>query len=971
MSETPEQLFTLASFFLVRKPTLAFDDFLQLFKDLESFDKLTVFYDNHPLIKEAIALASPSLFAALERGDRSNDTLFSLLKYFIRMTSRSTPFGLFSSVSLGGWGDTASAFLDLQKRERRTRPDMEWLSKVITEICHEPAFFKSLTIKQNPLVRQVGNCFEISYFREPEKKKVVTIRRLPLTEVIFALTKKPVLVSTLIEQILLALPELEKTKIEDVVKTLLDQEFLWFSLFPSLLTTSPLQDFLAKLTQEQRAFFTNKEKQQTVQIDMFEQGKTATLPACVAEEVTKTADLLARLSYREDILGLNDYKNKFIEKYGTQRLVPLLELLSEERGLGIPDVYQEHLPRKKNDSDQEIAFRKLLHHEYVQCLHEGKQEIDITKILLPNEPTTEPKKVLQPSLELYFEIISDSAKAVEEGNFLLLNTYQTWQGGATFGRFLDLFDTNFHDEFKNFIESEENLNADMHFIESSHLPQTVHVQNVGIHPTFRKEIIDLTASDKSTIALDEIFVGSDFDRLFLTSKDGKKEFYVTMGNMINPALAPVPLRFIRDVSKSKYKLLLPFSWGELSSMPFLPRICAGKIILSPSQWNVHQKQLNNRTFSAWADHWKMGRYVFLTMGDQKLLLDRSNPLVLQFIERQLKKGNLLKLNEKVGQEKGQWLESERGKHCAEFVFPLLRKEKQIEKQTRQQQRVVYTPISSSQRWKLPGSEWLFVKFYLPQQSELRFLTEHLTQFVDFLQEQKIIKNWFFIRYGNEKSHVRVRFNGEPKTLVSNLLPILESWSSHLLEEGIIKEISLASYEREIERYGGTDLIETVENFFCADSQTALALLLEQYSLPDYAIGALSILEMIPGTLEERVAFLGRRAVKKNDLEHFQKWKRPLISIAEAILTNNLMEKEAKLFQALNLRQEALFQLHAQMGKANQQSILDSLIHMHCNRLFGVDAKLESKARAHAFHILSSLQQKIQNHPNRLSLGCQA
>ncbi len=198
-----EPLFSPAPFFLVRKPVLAIDDFLLMFEGKEVlFENLGLFYENIPLFKEAIAVASPSLFAMLEKGDRSKDVLNSLLKYFIRITSRPTPFGLFSSVSLGNWGESAAALLDHKKIETRARPDMEWLSGIIDEICHNPAFFPTLSIQQNPLVRKTGDRFVIAYFRKTEERKTVSIRRAALTNSIFEMTRKPVVIELLIEQIL-------------------------------------------------------------------------------------------------------------------------------------------------------------------------------------------------------------------------------------------------------------------------------------------------------------------------------------------------------------------------------------------------------------------------------------------------------------------------------------------------------------------------------------------------------------------------------------------------------------------------------------------------------------------------------------------------------------------------------------------------------------------------------------------------
>ena len=939
-------LYSPASFFLVRKPLFAIDEFFRMFeKGEELFDDLMALYESDPLLKEAIQLASSSLIESMEQKSHSQNVMYSLLKYFIRMSSRSTPFGLFSSVSLGNWGEVCFSVLDHGKLEQRKRPDMEWLSGVIDEICNTPRFFSSLLVQQNPLVQKIASRFTTSYFRKTEERKTISIRRLPLTDAIFKIAQKPVAIHDLIDQVLTALPHLEKSKIEGVIKSLLERHFLWFSLAPSLLTTSPLEDFLEKLTPEQFSFFTEKQKEQKLQVDTFERGRTVTLPLCVREEVAKAAKALARISFYEDVLSLEGYRNRFIAKYGLNRTVPLLELLSEESGLGIPDIYSSFMKEKKVPL-AEGEFRKLLSREYARCLHEGKYEIDVSEMTLPEEPS----KLLQPSIDLYVEVIADSAEAVESGDFLLLITNQTWQGGSTFGRFLDLFDESFQREFKEMIQREESLDPEVEFIESSHLPLGIHAQNVGVHPSFRKQVLDLTAAGRSSYTLEEIFVGSFHDRFFLTSADGKKEVYVTSGNVLNPEYAPIPLRFLRDVSKSRYRLVSPFYWIGMGEMPFLPRVIAKKVILSPAQWNLKEKHLGKSTFSAWADSWKVPKYIYLTLGDQRLLLDRHSPVAIKIIQRELKKGGSIQLTEKVGQEKGQWMKSERGSHVAEFVFPLLRDAKNVQNR----KRPAHVQIPSSSRWKLPGSEWLYAMIYLSSEGEGRFLIEQLAPFSDYLMEQGMVKQWFFVRYAESRDHIRVRFQGDPPTLTSAVLPLLEQWSSKALQEGSIQEISLGSYEREIERYGGLSFIDQAETFFCFDSQTALALLRESCSFPDYIVGALSIIDLLPGELEERLHFFATRGVDKSELKDFRKWKVPILSLADAILKGTLFESEPKLFNAFKIRKEALLSFYAQVEGEERLSILDSFIHMHCNRLFGIDAKLEKKARAHAFHALHVL-----------------
>ena len=102
----------------------------------------------------------------------------------------------------------------------------------------------------------------------------------------------------------------------------------------------------------------------------------------------------------------------------------------------------------------------------------------------------------------------------------------------------------------------------------------------------------------------------------------------------------------------------------------------------------------------------MPRLVFLTDGDNRILLDIANPEHQLEIIAKIKKGIRVVLVEKFGQEKGEWIKSERGVHFAEFVVPFLKNKKYCQASDK-----IYIPKPSSpaHRWKLPGSEWLYAK----------------------------------------------------------------------------------------------------------------------------------------------------------------------------------------------------------------------------------------------------------------------
>src|ERR1700745_388903 len=65
-----------------------------------------------PRFRTALAVATPSLSAALDRSATSDQERArlrgKLLRYMIRATTRPTPFGLFAGVGLVTWGATTA-----------------------------------------------------------------------------------------------------------------------------------------------------------------------------------------------------------------------------------------------------------------------------------------------------------------------------------------------------------------------------------------------------------------------------------------------------------------------------------------------------------------------------------------------------------------------------------------------------------------------------------------------------------------------------------------------------------------------------------------------------------------------------------------------------------------------------------------------------------------------------------------------
>src|ERR1035441_9244429 len=76
--------------------------------------------------------------------------------------------------------------------------------------------------------------------------------------------------------------------------------------------------------------------------------------------------------------------------------------------------------------------------------------------------------------------------------------------------------------------------------------------------------------------------------------------------------------------------------------------------------------------------------------------------------------------------------------------------------------------SQHRDFALPGSEWLFVKLYCPRNLENDVVPESMLTFAENVVAAGLADSWFFIRYSDPDSHIRLRFHGSPQRLTGQL-----------------------------------------------------------------------------------------------------------------------------------------------------------------------------------------------------------
>lgn len=133
-----------------------------------------------------------------------------------------------------------------------------------------------------------------------------------------------------------------------------------------------------------------------------------------------------------------------------------------------------------------------------------------------------------------------------------------------------------------------------------------------------------------------------------------------------------------------------------------------------------------------------------------------------------------------------------------------------------------SPIGTKRSF-VPGSEWLYLRLFAnPAVQDEVLCTVGPT--AEELAARGISRGWFFLRYDDPEPHLRLRLSGDPQRLLSEVLPALEASIAPLRASGLIWRVELDTYQREIERYGGSEAILLAERLFQADSEAVLGIL---------------------------------------------------------------------------------------------------------------------------------------------------
>lgn len=731
---------------------------------------------------------------------------------------------------------------------------------------------------------------------------------------------------------------------------------------------------------------TSVELSRLFQVDMVKPADPAEPPrlgAAVIEELRRGFTLLHRLFGRTRQESLEKFRQEFTERYGEGRWVPLAEALDEETGIGFerneggessPLLQGLALGGPAAESTfpwgplQVWQLRKL-----EAALARGEQEIELTEKELEKLPDRD-SLPLPDAFQAVSVLAAASEQEVDEGRFLLL-----WKGcgGPSGARLLGRFchaDPELEARVREHLEAEESLRPHAVFAEVVHLPQG-RIGNILSRPVLRGYEIPFLgrsgAPPERQIPLTDLSVTVADQRILLRSERLGREVIPRLTSAHNFAHGLGIYRFLCNLQHQGVLGGVGWSWGPLESAAFLPRVRCGRLVLDRARWRMAEEEIQSLTrgsgaerFSAvqrWREERRLPRRVLLADGDNELLIDFDNVLSVEAWLDVIEERKEALLQELFPRPDELCARGPEGRFVHELVVPF------VKAQTEETARPAARSMSAGgvRRSFLPGSEWLYAKLYVGTSTADAVLRDVVGPLVRDVQASGAADSWFFIRYGDPQWHLRVRFHGAPRRLLSEVLPALEAEVAPLLADGRLWRFQLDTYDREVERYGGPAGIGLSERLFHADSEAVLSIveLLEgdegaeaRWRLAVY--GTDLLLDDLGFDAEGKRAVLGR--VRESFFKEFGGGKPLRLQLdrkqraerraLEALLdpANHEQSDLAPGLAILNRRSQSNAALIAELRHLEQEGrlappvaqIAPSLVHMHVNRL------IRSAQRAH-------------------------
>lgn len=635
--------------YVLRAPLFSFSFFKELTGDNELKEEKLKKICSDQIIKEAIFLASPSLYQEFEKWLAGNLTekatsermMYSVLKYLSRMSSRCTPFGIFAGTSVGSFSEIANITLsDKSRNNRHTRLDMNYLVALSQDIVKDEKIKEQLLFYPNTSIYKAGKQLryvEYSYVKSRRVHHIVAVEDSEYLQIILRQARKGALLRDLaaalvddditledasgfLDQLVdsqLLISELEPSvsgpefldQIMPVLKRLSGTEHIISELENVQSTLDRIDQNIGnnayeyiKLSESLKKLGTEFELKYMFQTDMSLSVESNTLSYDTIKKIRKGLSIINKLTLPPKETFISRFRTAFYERYES-REVSLSNALDVELGIGflqdkdsgdvsqiIDDLMLPYNSEKVAVRDVKwSAINAVLQKKLVKSIKEEEHVLVVTD---------DDFKGLEENWEDLPDTISAMVEVVNvksEEKIIMSSC-----GGSSAANLLGRFchgDKELNTYTQEIIDLETKLNPDKILAEIVHLPES-RVGNILMRPNFRKYEIPYLAKsvlkDEDQLLLDDLMISATpRGKVKLRSKKFDKEVIPHLTNAHNYSSNALPIyQFLANMQTQNVRGGIGFDWGPFADeYDFLPRVEYKDVILSSAIWNISSKDI--------------------------------------------------------------------------------------------------------------------------------------------------------------------------------------------------------------------------------------------------------------------------------------------------------------------------------------------------------------------------------------------
>lgn len=796
------------SFAVLRAPLQSLDDAYRIHTEFS------------PIFQEGLYLSSPEFWQELQKaGDgafNKEKIKQSLFKYWIRSSTRCTPYGTFAGCSIANITDEATNFILKNKDQhvRYIRLDMNYMANIIFAISKVSPIVEQLKFSPNNSIYYLPNSIRYAEYTIQNNTRHYHLASVQKTNYLLAVLEKAAsgggaTISDL-GSLIIDIEDVTEEEARTFVLSLWQSQILVSELEPAVTGKEPLDRFIEQLSSFkgiEHLVFQLKDIQyllqhpksgvqyyqgiesklrnlvssfvipkNTLQLDLFLSTEYNNINKPLIESIlTQVSDLLllARPGINPD---LDSFGKKFYSKY-EQSEVPLNIVLDSDIGIGyagvtpdisgssdlVEDIFNKAQEQSIQSEDYIVQYVFSKYHDF---LKNRKENIEIEEHELKSFMVQTEQLSFSDSMYIQGDLLKKDGK-LDADNFVFdLSSFGGTSAGNLLGRFTH-GDRGIFRATKEILRQEEPGDPDTIFAEIAHLPQA-RIGNVLLRPILRDYEIPYIGksgiSPDRQIAVDDLMVSIKNKEIVLRSKRLNKRIIPRLTTAHNFGFGNLPIyKFLCDLQGQNLAFPNAWDWGSLINLKYLPRVVYKNIIIKKARWRIDEADVKDlpKDTTKYKDYLESFRNklniperVAYKEGDNELLVDFNEESGILLFIHYLKRFKSILIEEFLFNTSNCIVNDTNGRPFAsEIIIPVRHQKTFTKNQTNfEHKENERIDVPSAKRKYSIYSEWLYFKIYCGPKMAENLLSGALLSFIDQKENKNLFEYFFFIRYKDDSGN---------------------------------------------------------------------------------------------------------------------------------------------------------------------------------------------------------------------------